>query len=165
MAALLLALAIAPWTHPLAFGPAPGWQTGASGNTASVYIGSGRRVTAPLESAAWTAAGVRYADRATADPPNTTLAHLRANAVIVWAVAFAPAGPNEAPIRLDLSRARRLACCDAVGIPGGEHELTGAGPGGAYSVIVRVYFGSRPTRATLAEAQRALDRLELPPGR
>jgi hypothetical protein len=32
----------------------------------------------------------------------------------------------------------------------------------ALSMIVRVYFGSHPTRSMRDEAQRALDRLELP---
>jgi hypothetical protein len=41
-------------------------------------------------------------------------------------------------------------------------ELTGDGPGRAYAVIVRIYFGSPPIRARRAEAHRALERLELP---
>ena len=86
MIAVLLALVLAPWTHPLSFGRVPGWQTGTSGNTRSVYVGHGEHMTVPLESTAWIAKGVRYADDATADPPNKTLAHLEANAVIVWAV-------------------------------------------------------------------------------
>ena len=165
MTALLLALAVAPWTHPLVFHPAPGWQTGASGNTHSVYVGHQRPVKGALESAAWTAAGVRYSDPATADPPNVSLTHLSPNGVIVWAVAFSPTSPNEKPIRLDLARARRYACCEAVGTAGGEYELSGSGPGGAYSVIVRIYFGSKPTQALRKRAQHALDRLDLPPGR
>ena len=36
-----------------------------------------------------------------------------------------------------------------------------AGPG-AYSVIVRVYFGSPPTRSARVQAQRAIEQLELP---
>jgi hypothetical protein len=47
-------------------------------------------------------------------------------------------------------------------VPGGEYSLVGAGPAAAYSVIVRLYFGRPPTRSSLAQAQRALDRLELP---
>ncbi len=47
-------------------------------------------------------------------------------------------------------------------LAGGDYDLTGFGPDDAYSAIVRIYFGSRPTRALRAEAQRALDRLKLP---
>jgi hypothetical protein len=159
---LLAALTLAPWLHPLAFRPLPGWQTGASGDTRSVYVGNGRRAAAPEESAAWIAKGVRYRDPATADPSNVTLAHLPRDGVVVWAVIYAPVEQGQRSIHLDLGRARHLPCCDGVGVVGGEDELTGAGPRHAYSVIARVYFGSPPTGPARAEAQRALDHLELP---
>jgi hypothetical protein len=57
---------------------------------------------------------------------------------------------------------RHHACCEAVGLAAGEYELVGFGPRGAYTVYVRIYFGSRPTPAMRAEVQRALDRLQLP---
>ena len=161
MLALLLTLAIAPWAHPLAFEAIPGWQTGASGNTHSAYVGQRTRAVVPLESTAWIAKNVRYRDGATADPPNATLAHLRANGLIVWAVIYNPAN-SETPLRLDLRRARHLKCCEAVYIAGGNYELTGYGPARAYSVIVRVYVGSQPTKTALAQAQRALNHLRLP---
>lgn len=158
----LLALALAPWTHPLSFRPVTGWQTGASGNTRSAYVGPGPHATVPLESAAWIARNVRYRDESTADPPNKTLAHLPARGIIVWAVIYAPAS-NGRPISLDLRRARHLACCDGpVRVAGGTYELAGYGPRRAYSMIVRVYFGSRPTRSVLAAAQLALNHLRLP---
>jgi hypothetical protein len=51
----------APWLHPLAFHPMPGWQTGMSGNRHSVYVGPpAKRVAAPLESSAWVARNVGY---------------------------------------------------------------------------------------------------------
>src|SRR5882672_8411834 len=78
---LLLALALAPWTHPLSFRPLAGWQTGASGNTGSAYVGPRPHATVPLESAAWIARNVRYRDEATADPPNKTLGHLPARGI------------------------------------------------------------------------------------
>ena len=159
---LLAALTLAPWLHPLAFRPLPGWQTGASGNTRSVYLARGKHAGEPEESAAWIAKGVGYRDAATADPPNTTLAHLSANGEVIWAVIESPAERGQRPIRLDLTRARHFPCCDGVEVVGGEDELTGAGPGRAYSVIVRIYFGSPPTHAARVEAQRALDQLELP---
>jgi hypothetical protein len=162
MIELLAALALAPWTHPLAFRPLPGWHTGASGTVRSLYDNASRRVPAPKESAAWVATSVRYRDRATEDPPNRTLAHLRRDAVIVWAVIFQAGKVGRKPIRLDLRRARHLACCEGEYVPGGLDELAGVGPGGAYSVLVRVYFGSRPTMARRATAQRALDHLALP---
>ena len=159
---LLAALMLVPWLHPLTFRPLPGWQTGASGDARSVYVGNGRHVVGPVESAAWIAKGVRYRDPATADPPNTTLAYLPADGVVIWAVIESPAVRGERPIRLDLARARHFPCCDGVGVVGGEDELTGTAGRGAYSVIVRIFFGSPPTRAARARAQRALDRLVLP---
>jgi hypothetical protein len=73
---------------------------------------------------------------------------------------------GEKPIHLALGRATPLACCDGqTHVVGGEYDLSGLGPGAAYSVIVRIYFGSLPTRALRAEAQRALNRLKLPPPR
>ena len=165
MIPFLLALALAPWAHPLAFRPLPGWQTGASGDTHSFYGTPGARAGLPLESTAWIAKNVRYRDRATADPPTRTLAQLPAAGIVVWAVIYSPveSDPPPQPIRLDLSKARHLECCDGpVRVGGGDDELTGYGPHRAYSVIVRVYFGSRATRGLRAQAQRALNRLRLP---
>ena len=125
----------------------PGWQTGASGETHSFYGGPGIRARPPLESTAWIAKNVRYRDRATADPPTKTLAQLPAGGIVVWAVIYSPveSNPRPHPMRLDLSKARHLECCDGpVSVVGGDDELTGYGPGRAYSVIVRVYFGSPP---------------------
>lgn len=160
MLPLLLALALAPWPHPLGFRALPGWQTGASDTTHSRYGGR-----AGLESAAWIATNVRYRDPATADPPNKTLAHLPRNAVIVWAVAYSPVQDRQRPIVLDFAKARRFDCCEATYVAGGEYELSGSGPGHAYSTIVRIYFGSHPTSRLRAQAQRALDRLRLPSAR
>jgi hypothetical protein len=115
-----------------------------------------------LESTAWAAFGVRYRDDATADPPNRTLQHLPRQAVIVWAVIYSPPATGDRPIRLLLRAARHLPCCEAARIAGGEYELTGTGPGHAYSVIVRIYFGAPPTQVMRAQAQRALNRLQLP---
>jgi hypothetical protein len=161
MAVLLAALSLAPWAHPLAFGSLPGWHVGAGGTTRSHYTGP--RFAWARQSSAWAALGVRYRDGAAADPPNRTLAHLPARGVVVWAVIFTPDASEPAPVRLDLATATRFDCCEATYVPGGAYVLTGAGPaGGAYTVIIRVYFGSRPTPALRAAAQRALDRLELP---
>jgi hypothetical protein len=115
-----------------------------------------------LESSAWMARNVRYRDDAAADPPNKTLAHLPRTGVIVWAVISTSAQHGAKPIRLDLGKAKRFDCCEGAYVAGGEYELSGSGPGGRYWVIVRIYFGSRPTAALRAEAQHALDRLELP---
>jgi hypothetical protein len=161
MFAFLLALAVAPWAHPLAFQAITGWQTGASGNTYSAYVGQRTRAVVPLESTAWIAKNVRYRDDATADPPNATLAHLPANGLIAWAVIYDPTN-SETPLRLDLRGARHLKCCEGAYVAGGNYELTGYGPARAYSVIVRVYFGSHPTKSALAQAQRALNHLRLP---
>jgi hypothetical protein len=160
MVSLLLALALAPWAHPLAFRPLVGWHTGVSGTTHSLYIGRKEWATKPLESAAWIAKGVHYADPPTA-PPNTTLARLPKNAVIVWAVIYSPLTNSEQPIKLDFKAARRNACCEAARIPA-EYDLTGSGPHHAYSIIVRIYLGSQPTARLRAEAALALRHLELP---
>ena len=161
MIELLAAAALSPWAHPLAFRPLRGWGTGSSGNVPSLYGPS--PVRAPKASSAWMARNVRYRDKATADPPNKTLEHLPARGVIVWAVIFQSDYTPQKPIGLDLSRARRLPCCEGAYVAGGVYELAGSGPRRAYSVIVRVFFGSRPTNARRNEAQRALERLELPP--
>src|ERR1035437_7950752 len=163
MVALLAALALAPWAHPLAFGALPGWQTGMSGNTRSAYVGAPlNRVKASLESSAWIASNVRYQDDATADPPNKTLRHLPRSGVIVWAVIFNPAQRQEKPVRFDLGKAKRFDCCEGAYVAGGEYELTGSGPGRSYTLIVRIYFGWRPNGARRVAAQQARDRLALP---
>jgi hypothetical protein len=161
----LVALALAPWSHPLAFDELPGWDTGRSGNRRSAYVGNGQRAGTTWESAAWIARGVRYRDEATADPPNRTLRNLPHEAVIVWAVIYNPVASGQKRIRLVLKNAKRFSCCEAAHVAGGEWELTGSGRGHAYSAIVRIYFGSRPSRAMQREGQRALDALQLPTAR
>jgi hypothetical protein len=161
--ALLTAAALSPWTHPLAFRPLSGWQTGASGNVPSLYGPS--RVRAPKESAAWIARNVRYRDPATSDPPNRTLAHLPPRGIVVWAVIFQGLSRERKPITLNLARARHLACCEGESLRSPMYELHGFGPRRAYTAYVRVYFGSRPTATARAQAQLALNRLELPSSR
>jgi hypothetical protein len=108
------------------------------------------------------ARGVRYRDRPTADPPVATLSRLPRQGIVVFAVIYQSAPSAARRIVLRLNRARRYPCCDGTYVAGGEYGLAGAGPAAAYSVIVRVYFGSPPTRSMRAQAQRALERLELP---
>jgi hypothetical protein len=160
MIELVAAAALAPWAQPLRFRPLSGWQRGASGTLNSSY-GSVPGIDSPKESTAWTARGVRYRDRPTADPPVATLARLPRQGVVVFAVIYQSA-QRARRIALRLDRAKRYPCCDGTYVAGGEYALAGAGPAAAYSVIVRVYFGSPPTRALRAQAQRALERLELP---
>ena len=146
---------LTPWAHPLVFKSLAGWHTGQSGNTHGFHGG-------PVESTAWIAKGVRYSSPATADPPNATLAHLPANAIIVWAVISNPF-QHDQPLRLNLRYARHLACCDGpVTVVGGSDELSGYGTRRAYSVIIRVYYGSTPTAGLRANAQQALRQLALP---
>jgi hypothetical protein len=161
MVELMAAVALAPWAHPLRFRPLPGWQDGANGTFKSSY-GPGGEIAAPKESTAWIAKGVRYRDPRTADPPNATLSRLPPGGIIVFAVVYQSATTGERRISLRLDHAKRYPCCDGTYVRGGELALAGAGPGAAYSVIVRVYFGSPPTRSMRSEAQRALDRLALP---
>jgi hypothetical protein len=159
VAAVLLSV---PWVRPLLFQPLPGWQTGASGNVRSAYVGNHKYAFVPQESSAWIATGVRYRDPPTADPPNATLRHLPPAAIIVWAVVIQDAKPDRSPIRLDLGRAKHFACCEGAALVGGEYELAGSGPRRAYSVMVRIYFGSHPTHTLRTQAQEALDHLRLP---
>jgi len=159
---IAVALLSAPWAHPLAVRPLPGWHTGISGNVRSAYVGKGKYTSVPQESSAWIATGVRYRDPPTADPPNATLGHIPSTGIIVWAVIYQDPKPGRSRIRLDLREAKHFACCEGAAVGGGEYELTGSGPSRAYSVIVRIYFGSPPTRALRSQAQRALDQLRLP---
>jgi hypothetical protein len=108
------------------------------------------------------ARGVRYRDSPSADPPDATLSLLPRHGIVVFATIFEAAGKTTSLGDVRLDRARRYPYCDGTDVPGGEYELAGAGPDGAYAVIVRVYFGSPPTREMRAQAQRALDRLVLP---
>ena len=121
-----------------------------------------RGVASPKESTAWTTQGVRYRDRPTADPPQATLSHLPRGGILVFAVVYQSAQTAVDPIVLRFAEARRYPCCDGTYVAGGEYGLTGSGPAAAYSVIVRIYFGSPPTRAMRTQAQHALDRLKLP---
>jgi hypothetical protein len=122
-------------------------------------------VASPKESTAWMVRGVDYRDRPAADPPEATLSQLPRHGIVVFAAVYQSGVSTGRHLDLRLDRARRYPCCDGTYVAGGEYELSGAGPGAAYSVIVRVYFGSAPTRSMRAQAQRALDGLELPPPR
>lgn len=157
-------MAIAPWAQPLRFRSLSGWRAGASGTFSSSY-GPAPDVASPKESTAWMTRGVRYRDGRTADPPNATLSHLPPRAILVFAVAYESGRAGGRQIRLRLDQATRYPCCDGTYVAGGEYAVAGMGPDAAYAVIVRVYFGSPPTRTMRAQAQRALDRLELPPAR
>jgi hypothetical protein len=161
MVELFAALALVPWAQPVRFGPLQGWQRGASGTLNSSY-GPVPDVPSPKESTAWMVRGVRYRDRPRADPPDATLTRLPRSGIVVFAVVYQAAQNANRRIVLRLNAAQRFPCCDGTYVAGGVYELAGAGPGAAYAVIVRVYFGSPPTRSMRAEAQRALDRLVLP---
>jgi hypothetical protein len=119
-------------------------------------------------STAW-ASNVHYRDRATSDPPNNTLQRFPSSGVVVWA-AIQPAigwppGGRRITIHSSLTDAYRFACCEAAYIDGGEWELYGFGPRRAYSVLIRIYWGSPPTRAMKRQAVRALRTLRLPQAR
>jgi hypothetical protein len=158
---LAAALALVPWSQPVRFHPRPGWQSGASGTISSSY-GPVPGVASPVESTAWMARGVRYRDRPAADPPNATLSRLRRGGIVVFAAVYQSGESSQRRIDLHFAHARRYPCCDGTYVPGGEYELDGGGPAGAYSVIVRIYFGSPPTAAMRAQVQRALNDLVLP---
>ena len=158
---MVAALAIAPWAQPLRFRPAPGWRTGSSGTFASSY-GPAPGTASPKQSTAWMAKGVVYRDRRTADPPDATLSRLPPHAILVFAAIYESGRTHGKRIALRIARATHVACCDGTYVAGGQSALRGLGPEAAYSVIVRVYFGSPPTRAMRTQAQRTLDHLQLP---
>ena len=161
---MVAAVVLAPWAQPLRFRPLPGWRAGASGTFDSSY-GPVPDVVSPKESTAWITRGVEYRDRPTADPPDATLSRLPRHGIVVSAVVYQAARNTQTRISLRLDRARRYPCCDGTHVAGGEYALAGSGPSRAYSVIVRVYFGSPPTRQMRDQAQRAVSHLELPPPR
>ena len=161
---MVAAVVLSPWAQPVRFRPLQGWRAGASGTFDSSY-GPVPDVASPKESTAWITRGVEHRDRPTADPPDATLSRLPRRGIVVSAVVYQSARNTQTRISLRLDRARRYPCCDGTHVAGGEYALAGSGPGGAYSVIVRVYFGSPPTRQMRAQAQRAVSHLELPPPR
>jgi hypothetical protein len=79
-------------------------------------------IDAPKESTAWTARGVRYRDRPTADPPVATLARLPRQGIVVFAVIYESAR-RERRIELRLDRAKRYPCCDGTYVAAGEYAL------------------------------------------
>jgi len=163
LAALVIALT-PPWLMPVSFGlHAPGWHVGQSG-THYTRVGREHRLTP--SSTAW-AANVRCPDCGTSDPPNTTLRRFPRRGIVVRA-SIQPPDPTGWPPsgrRLthtySLRGAYHFPCCEAARI-GGAWEMYGFGPRNAYSVIISVYWGSRPRSTMLAEAQRAIRTLHLP---
>lgn len=163
MIAELVAAAAAPWLRPLAFSlHRHGWHVGQSG---TVYTEVGRKHTRIPISTAW-AANVVYRDRATSDPPNKTLQRFASSGVVVWAaiepVSGWPAGGRRVSAHYSLADAYRFPCCEAAYIGGGEWELYGLGPSRAYSVLIRIYWGSPPTVRMKQEAVRAIHALRFP---
>lgn len=125
-------VALAPWAEAVQFRPLPGWERGAGGTFDSSY-----------------------------GPLGGVASRLPPDGILVFAVVY-QAQSRGRRVALRLDHATRFPCCDGTYVPGGEYALAGTGHGAAYSVIVRVYFGSPPTRSARRQAQRALDRLELP---
>lgn len=162
IARVILLLAV-PWLSPLSFGlHVQGWHVGSTGTTTD-RIGATRFVT----SVAW-AANVRCVDCATADPPNVTLGRLPRTGIVVRARIdpvdgrrWPPGGRRLSP-RLSLADAYRFRCCETGRLAGGEWELYALGPRGGYRVLVRVYWGSGPTKAMVAAARHAIRTLRLP---
>jgi len=115
----------------------------------------------PLESTAWIARNVRYRDDPTADPLNRTLAHIPPSGVIVWAVIYGAGGAARHSGSTSVEQGASPAVRASTNA-GGNYELTGYGSRRAYSAIIRIYFGSRPTKAMLTEARQALNELQLP---
>jgi hypothetical protein len=164
MVTAIIAALVIPWAAPVSIaGSAPDWRVGQSGTVKTTVVGG--RVS---HSTAWTA-NFKYRDRATADPPNATLRRIPLDGIVVWVSIQPPLGwppdVRRTSKRLSLADAYRFRCCEGADVRGGEWEIYGWGPRRAYSVLVRIYFGSAPTRAVKAQAQRALDRLRLPRAR
>ena len=168
MLAAVVAAIVVPWLTPLTFSSHPsGWYTGASG-TYFLTVGSSHQ-RYPV-SVAWTA-NVICPDCNHFNPPNGTLRHLGPNDVVVWAsiqeadpTGWPPAGRRLSP-RLSLGHAFRLPCCDGTSVAGGAYELYAFGPRKAYTVLVRVYWGSPPMASIRTAAQHAISALVLPAAR
>jgi hypothetical protein len=73
-----------------------------------------------------------------------------------------PGGGRRVSAHYSLADAYHFPCCEGAGTGGGEWELYGFGPKRAYSVLIRIYWGSPPTKAMKAEAATALHSLRLP---
>jgi hypothetical protein len=167
LVAFVAAVAV-PWLTPLRFASHPtGWKAGASG-TYSLTIGPAHQKY-PV-SVAWTS-NVPCRDCDHSNPPSATLHRLGSGGVVVWAsiqiadpTGWPPAGRPLSP-HYSLTDASHFLCCDGEPVAGGAWELYGFGPRKAYGVLVRVYWGSTPTASMKADAQRALNALELPPAR
>lgn len=165
MLAAVVAALVVPWLTPLTFTSHPsGWHSGSSG-TYELTVGP-NHATVPV-SVAWSA-NVACPDCDHFNPPNSTLRHLGPGGIVIWASiqrgdpsGSLPAGRHLSP-HLSLGQAFRLPCCDAVAVRGGAYELDAVGPRKAYMLLVRVYWGSPPSKSMKAEAQHALHSLELP---
>ena len=150
-----------PWVTPVTLTqPAVGWKVGSSGTVTTSVMGR------PTPTATAWAANVRYLDNAVSDPPSRTLARIPRRGVVVWAsiqppLMWPPDGRRTSG-HFSLADAYRFQCCDGSDALVPEWELYGWGPRHTYSVLVRVYFGSAPTRTMRAQAQHALSGLRLP---
>lgn len=157
------------WSRPVAFAHRQGWLGGSSGTTWSIAVWRAASETEPRIrrsvpiSTAWTAT-VPLRDDPTLDPPIKTLRALNSNSIIVWALIERPTGIRSR-FRANLASVPVRQCCDAAPARGGVQTLAGLARKGAYEVIVRVYYGSKPAPSTRRRAQEALDRLRLPSGR
>jgi hypothetical protein len=161
--ALLMATALAPWLQPVVFRPDPGWQTGSTGTiTHPIETASGH--TKVWRSFAWISEHVAYRHNTDDQPSASMLANLPATAVIVWAEISSPVSPATPQFQDTLSRAIPISSGKAT-VAGGIYQLTGAGLNHTYSVVLRVYFGSRSTGAVGKEARHAMEQLDLPVGR
>jgi hypothetical protein len=104
------------------------------------------------------------------NPPNATLGRLPRRGIIVWASIQTPDPTGWPPrgrkltLTYALAHASRFPCCEAASI-GGLWELYGDGPNRAYSVILRVFWGSTPSESMGVDAQRAIRALNLPRAR
>jgi hypothetical protein len=157
-------VSVIPWLSPLSFASHPAtWTTGQSG---TVFQTRGVQHKRFPFSIAW-AANVRYRERATADPPNTTLQHLPRDGIVIWtmiqpATGWPPAGRRVTALYYSLVHPYRFPCCEATRVPGGEWEFYAYGPQRTYALLIRIYWGSKPTAAMMLDAKRVLRSLRLP---
>jgi hypothetical protein len=164
----LVTAAVLPWLAPLTFASyPPGWHSGASG---TYYIVVGHAHERAPVSVAWTAT-VRCPDCNHSTAPNATLRGLGRSDIVIWASIQRPdpAGwpPSSRPLSspYSLRQAYRLPCCDGAAVAGGVWELYSFGPAKRYEILIRVFWGSPPTDRMRAEAQDAIDRLDVPAAR
>lgn len=82
--------------------------------------------------------------------------------MIQSATAWPPAGRRVTAPYYSLAQPYRFSCCEATRVSGGEWEFYAYGPERTYALLIRIYWGSKPTPTMMREARNVLRSLRLP---